>query len=171
MAAKSKALRYAEAGVAEALARIQKGQGPDPYAAGAATKVVQVLNSNIVAVVGVDTTLLGTGQPASARLPYTTEGRGSKALTIEFRTNPARTQIFKYNRALNPPIQTSTGMPIFRITSTGRAGSSTRTVQAEFSWNPVIIPGHTRAATPNPTPAETTHATATVNRRTGGCYG
>src|SRR5262249_29555619 len=33
-AVESKALRYAEAGVAEALARIQRGEGPDPYTAG-----------------------------------------------------------------------------------------------------------------------------------------
>src|SRR2546422_11068335 len=60
--AMSKAERYAEAGVAEALARIQKGQAPDPYAAGAATKVVQVLNATTGGTVGTDTTLLATGQ-------------------------------------------------------------------------------------------------------------
>ncbi len=143
---KTRALRCAEAGVAEALARIQSGLGPDPYGANPALKVVQVLNTSVGAVVGADTTLLPTGQPAGARLPYTTEGRGSKALTIEFRTNAARTQIFKYNKALTPPIQTSSGMPIFRITSTGRVGTVSRTIRAEVSWNPVIIDGKIKGA-------------------------
>src|SRR5262245_35312352 len=60
---KSKALRYAEAGIAEATARIQQGLGPDPYAAGAAPKVVQILNASSVGAAGADTTLLTTGQP------------------------------------------------------------------------------------------------------------
>ncbi len=144
--AMAKAERYAEAGVAEALARIQKGQGPDPYAAGAATKVVQVLNATSVGSAGTDTTLLATGQPSGSWLTYTTAGRGSKALTIQFRTNPARTVIYKYNKSLNPPIQTSSGMPIFRITSTGRVGGINRTIVAEASWNPVDVAGHTKGA-------------------------
>ncbi len=136
---KSRALRYAEAGIAEALARIQNGQGPDPYAANAATRVVQVLNTSAPGTAGGDTTLLSTAQPAGDWLPYTTSSRGSNALTIEFRTNPSRTQIFKYEKSLNPPTQTATGLPIFRITSTGRAGNVSRTIVADVTWTPINI--------------------------------
>src|SRR3977135_2484198 len=57
---KSKALRCAEAGGAGALARIQKGQGPDPYGANPALKVVQVLNASTGGTAGADTTMLAT---------------------------------------------------------------------------------------------------------------
>ena len=116
---KAKALRYAEAGVAEALARIQAGQGPDANAVNAARKVVQILNASSGGNAGADTTLLATGQPSGQWLTYSTSTKGGKALTIEFRTDAARTVIYKYDRTLNPPVQTASGQPILRITSTG----------------------------------------------------
>jgi Tfp pilus assembly protein PilX len=136
---KSKALRYAEAGIAEATARLQQGLGPDPYGATPALKVVQILNATTVGAVGADTTLLTTGQPGGQWLTYSTSTKGANALTIEFKTNPARTAIYKYDKTLNPPVQTTKGAPIFKITSTGRVGTVRRTIVAEMCWNPVVL--------------------------------
>ena len=136
---KSKALRCAEAGIAEATARIQSGLGPDPYGATPAVKVVQILNATTVGAAGADTTLVTTGQPGGQWLPYSTSTKGPSALTIEFKTNPARTAIYKYDKTLTPPIQTTKGAPIFRITSTGRVGTVRRTIVAEMYWNPVVL--------------------------------
>ena len=120
---KSKALHYAEAGVAEGLARIQSGSGPDPTVVNAPRKVVQILNASTGGVAGADTVLLATGQPAGGWLPYSTAASSNKALTIEFVTDAARTMIYKYDKTQNPPIQTSTGLPIYRITSVGKVGT------------------------------------------------
>ena len=49
---KLKALRYAEAGVFEAMARIQRGEGPDIDDLGAPRQVVQVLNASAVSAAG-----------------------------------------------------------------------------------------------------------------------
>jgi Tfp pilus assembly protein PilX len=128
---KSKALHYAEAGVAEALARIQSGSGPDPAAVNAARKVVQVLNASTGGVAGADTILLATGQPAGGWLPYSTATSSKRALTIEFRTDAARTLVYKYNKTQNPPIQTSSGLPIYRITSIGTVGTVSKRLVVE----------------------------------------
>jgi Tfp pilus assembly protein PilX len=135
---KSKALHSAEAGVYEAIARIQAGQGPNPLAVNPALKVVQVLNTTTPGTAGADTTLLATGQPTGQWLPYSTATRGAGALTIEFKTNPARTVVYKYDKSVTPPIQTGKGSPIYHITSTARVASAKRTIVADVCWNPVI---------------------------------
>jgi Tfp pilus assembly protein PilX len=134
---KLKALRYAEAGVFEAMARIQRGEGPDIDDLGAPRQVVQVLNASAVGAAGADTTLLATGQPNGDWLPYTTATKGVGALTIEFKTDPARTLIYRYDKTANPPVQFSTGRPIYRVTATGTVGTVTRTVVTEVVWNTI----------------------------------
>lgn len=128
---KLKAMRVAEAGVNEALNRIQADLGPDPAAVNAASKVVQILLSASPGTAGPDTTLLATGQPAGAWLPYSTAGKGGSALTIEFKTDAARTKIYKYDKAQNPPLQFTSGSPVYRITSLGTVGGSSRRLVVE----------------------------------------
>ena len=121
-----KAARYAEAGVAEALNRIQNNLGPDPSAASPALKVVQILNTTTPGAAGTDTTLRATGQPAGSYLPYSTATKGSGALTITFETDAARTKVYLYDKTLNPPMQFTSGDSVYRITSTATVGSVTR---------------------------------------------
>lgn len=129
----SKARLYAESGVYEACNRIANGLGPDPNAVNAALKVVQILNTTTPGSAGSDTTLLATGQPSGQWLNYGAATKGAGALTIEFRTDPARTMIYRYDKTQNPPIQTSTGAPIYRITSTGTDVNAKRTIVAEVT--------------------------------------
>jgi len=131
---KSKALHYAEAGVCEALNRIENGEGPDPYGANAASQVVQVLLATSVGAAGADTTLLATGQPSGDWITYSTATSGLSALTIEFKTNAARTMVLRYDKTLTPPVQTYSGDPIYRITSTGTLGAVRRTIVTEVCY-------------------------------------
>jgi len=123
---RSKALHYAEAGVAEALARIQAGLGPDPSAANAAERVVQIVLAASPPAAGADTTVLATGQPSGTWMPYSSETTGAGALTIEFLTDAARTKLYRYDKTQNPPLQFSSGSPVYRITSTGTVGTVSR---------------------------------------------
>ncbi len=145
-ATKAKALRNAESGVAEALARVQAGLGPDPSVANAPRKVVQILLVNSGGTAGVDTTLLATGQPSGQWLPYSTASKGGNALTIEFRTDAGKTKLYRYDKTQNPPVQSNTGDPVYRVTSTGTAGNISRTIVAEVSWSPAASPYDVRGA-------------------------
>ncbi|MBI1796581.1 MAG: hypothetical protein HY076_00525 [Candidatus Eisenbacteria bacterium] len=130
------AMNAAEAGIGEAVARIRAGDFPaspvNPR------QVVQIFNCvpGNVPVLGTDSTALATKQPAGQWLRYTSASRTDSALTIKYKTNNAKTLIYKYDPAKNPAIQTSTGYPIYVVTSTGRDGASYRRVVAEVIQKP-----------------------------------
>lgn len=133
------ALNVAEAGIGEAQARLADGTltaalNEDPL------KVTQIFNApaGSVPVPGADTTGFATAQPAGAWLPYSQANRGPGVLTIEYKTNDARTAIYRYDHNQNPPVGTYVdGYPIYKITSTGTVGGDHRTVQTEIYTTPV----------------------------------
>jgi Tfp pilus assembly protein PilX len=131
------ALNLAEAGVAEATSRISSGDinlGSNPRG----TALIFNAAAGSVPVVGVDTTALATAQPAGAWLAYSTANKGPNVLTVSFKTDAARTVIYKYDASKNPPIQTTSGMPIYQVTSTGMSGNATRRIVTEVMQQPVI---------------------------------
>ncbi len=131
------ALNNAEAGIGEAQARIRKGDislsSSNPRA------VAQIFNAaaGSVPVLGADSTGLATAQPAGSWLAYSTAARGPNVLTVEFKTDPARSFIYKYDETKDPPIQTTSGFPIYVITSTGTAGGDRRRIRSEVYQKPV----------------------------------
>ena len=137
----ARALNTAEAGIGEAIARIGEGLGPDPNAANAAQKVTQVFlaNAGSVPALGADSTALATAQPAGAWLNYSTATRGPRVLTIEFKTDPARTVVYRYDSAKNPAVNTVSGFPIYKITSTGVVGPDSRRVVTEMIMKPITL--------------------------------
>jgi Tfp pilus assembly protein PilX len=137
----NQALNTAEAGVAEALARIRNNEGPDVSQANAPRQVVQIFNapSGSVPVLGTDSTALATAQPAGQWLNYSTATRSPSALTIQFLTDPAHTVVYRYDSTKNPAIQTATGWPIYKITATGTEGADQRHVVTEAIQKPVFV--------------------------------
>ncbi len=141
----TEALNNAEAGIGEAQARLASGDidlNDNPLA------VAQVFNvaAGSVPVLGTDSAGFATAQPAGAWLTYSTAARGPRALTVQYKTDNARTSIYKYDSSKNPAVQTVSGNPIYVITSTGTAGADgadVRTVRAEIYAKPVItqVPG------------------------------
>jgi Tfp pilus assembly protein PilX len=133
----TEALNNAEAGIGEAQSRIAAGDivlGGNPLA------VAQIFNvaSGSVPVLGTDSTGFATAQPAGAWLAYSTATRGPNVLTVQYKTDNARTVVYKYDAAKNPAVQTLSGSPIYVITSTGTAGGDVRRVRAEIYARPVI---------------------------------
>ena len=132
---RSQALSIAEAGVAEAISRIRSGEVPDTLNPRMASQIF-LIGAGSVPVMGTDTTALATAQPGGKWLTYSTAGRGDQALTVTYKTDPTRTKIFRYDQKKNPAVQTTSGQPIFVITSTGRKGNDTRTVVTEVIQKP-----------------------------------
>ena len=102
--------------------------------------MAQIFNvaSGSVPVLGTDSTGFATAQPAGAWLPYSTATRGPNVLTVQYKTDPARTFVYKYDATKNPAVQPTSGSPIYVITSTGTAGGDVRRVRAEIYARPVI---------------------------------
>jgi len=126
------ALSIAEAGVAEAVARLQAGDIPDTLNPRMVANIF-LTSAGSVPVLGADSVALATGQPAGSWLNYSTAGRSPDVLTVTYRTNTARTVIYRYDADANPKIQTTTGNPIFVITSTGYKGNDRRRVVTEVT--------------------------------------
>src|SRR5262249_29648313 len=64
------------------------------------------------------------------------------ALTISFKTDAAKTQIFRYDPSLSAPlgpINTATGLPIYVISSTGHDGAAVKRVVTEVIQKPVNV--------------------------------
>jgi len=132
------ALNIAEAGIAEAVARIRTGEIPtnsNPR------QVAQIFNTipGSVPVLGTDSVALATRQPDGAWLPYTSAGKTDSVLTVTYKTDPSRTVIYRYDPGKNPAVQTVSGFPIFVVTSTGRQGGVSRRVVTEIIQRPVNI--------------------------------
>lgn len=134
----SSALNSAEAGVGEALARIRNQDillGNNPRA------VAQIFLTvpGSVPVLGTDSTGFATAQPNGAWLAYSTPQRGPDALTVAYKTDPARTVIFRYDPHVTPHIQTASGYPIYVVTATGRSGGDLRRIQTEVIQKPMNV--------------------------------
>ena len=135
---RTEALSVAEAGIAEGISRIRSGEVPDTLNPRMTSQIYLVTAGN-VPVLGPDSTGLATAQPVGKWLNYTTAGRGPQALTVTYKTDPGRTAVYRYDPTQNPAVQTTSGSPIFVITSTGKVGSDTRTVVSEVFKKPVNI--------------------------------
>jgi len=134
----TQALAIAEAGISEACARIRNGDIPTNTNA---RQVAQIFNAvpGSVPVLGADSVALATAQPAGQWLPYSTTGKADSALTIQYKTNAARTVIYRYDLNRNPAVNTVSGYPIFVVTSTGRKGASIRKITAEVIHKPIFL--------------------------------
>ncbi len=132
------ALNLAEAGVGEAVSRLRAGDVPDN---GNPLMVTQIFltSTGSVPVLGPDSTALPTAQPIGDWLPYSKASRDSEVLTVRYKTNAARTEIFRYDSSKDPSVQTVSGYPIFSITSTGRVNQDVRRVQTEVFRKPVNL--------------------------------
>jgi Tfp pilus assembly protein PilX len=136
---RAQALNNAEAGIAEAISRIRSGDVPTALNPRMVTQVFLTPAGSVPAL-GVDSTGLATDQPPGQWMAYSTADRSTDALTIRYKTDAARTVIYKYDPLLNPPVQTASGVPIYEVTSAGRRGTTTRRVVTEI---------YPRAITPN----------------------
>ncbi len=134
----SAALNVADAGIGEACARLRN---QDINLNNNPRGVAQIFNcaAGTVPSLGVDSTGYATAQTAGQWLRYSNATRGPGTLTITYKTNPARTLIYKYDTSLNPSAQFVSGTPIYVITSTGREGADVRTVVAEVMQKPIIV--------------------------------
>jgi len=135
----SKALNTAEAGVGEALARIRSGDLPLSTANPRAVGQIYLCPAGSVPVLGTDSIAVETRQPAGEWLNYSPASRGPDALTIQFKTDAARTVIYRYDNTLTPPINVSTGLPIYVINSTGKQGSAVKRVVTEVIRKPFNV--------------------------------
>jgi type IV pilus assembly PilX-like protein len=135
----SKALNNAEAGVSEALARIRSGDivlsATNPRAVGQ----IYLCQAGSVPVLGTDSIAVETKQPVGEWLNYSPASRGPDPLTVQFKTDPGRTVIYRYDPSLPTPIQTSTGIPIYVITSAGKEGSAVKRVVTEVIAKPFQV--------------------------------
>jgi Tfp pilus assembly protein PilX len=133
-----KALDNAEAGIAEAISRMRNGDIDLSAANPRATAQIFLAQTGNVPSVGVDTTAMGTLQPSGSWLSYSTPGKSPDVLTVRFKTDSARTVIHRYDVTRTPRENTATGLPIYEITSTGRAGITRRTVVTDVVARPII---------------------------------
>ena len=134
----SKALNNAEAGVGEALARIRSGDlalPNNPRAVGQ----IYLCPAGSVPVLGTDSIAVETRQPAGQWLNYSPASRGPDPLTIQYKTDAARTLIYRYDNTLTPPINTATGLPIYVVTSTGKQGTAVKRVVTEVIRKPFNV--------------------------------
>ena len=132
------ALNAAEAGVSEATERIRKGDVPDDANPRMVTQIYLAPSGSLPAL-GADTTVLATQQPAGGWLKYSSGDQDADALTIRYKTDPARSVIYRYDPAQNPPVQTSSGSPVYVITSVGHDGDARRRVITETAKLPVAF--------------------------------
>ncbi|HEY2954584.1 MAG TPA: PilX N-terminal domain-containing pilus assembly protein [Candidatus Eisenbacteria bacterium] len=130
VARQSEALGLAEAGVAEAVARIQSKDVPDTLNPRMVTQIFNVAAGS-VPILGTDSTALATQQPAGKWLDYSNATRGSSVLTVTYKTNTARTQIYRYDNKSAPTVQFTTGNPIFVVSAVGRVGTARSHVVTE----------------------------------------
>ncbi len=129
------ALRMAEAGIGEAVARIRSGDVPDNNDPQMVAQIFLAAAGSIPVVTG-DSVAMPTAQPAGNWLTYSTATKGPNVLTVEYKTDSLKTVIYRYDEDLNPPIQTVSGMPIFKISSTGRKGNGYRRIVTEVIQKP-----------------------------------
>lgn len=134
----SQSLNVAEAGVGEVCSRINAGDislataNPNSVA-----QIFLVPTGSVPTPGSADTSAMETRQPSGAWLTYSTPGKGPDVLTCEFKKNSAN-QILYYNPSVVPPVNTVSGMPIYKVTSTGRIGGSKAKIVTEITRRPVV---------------------------------
>lgn len=132
------ALNVAEAGVAEAISRIRSGDAMLNAANPRSVAQIFLAPAGSVPALGADSVGLGTSQPAGSWLAYSSANRGPDALTVAFKTDASRSVIYKYDITQTPPVNTTTGLPIYVITATGTTGSAKRRVVTEVIQKPFV---------------------------------
>ncbi len=135
----AQALNLAEAGVGEALARIRNFDITLSQANPRSVAQIFLDSAGSVPVLGTDSTAIETKQPAGQWLTYSSSTKGPDALTIEFKTDPGKSKIYRYDTNLAQPIQTTSGLPIYRITSTGTKGTSRVRIVTEVIQKPYNV--------------------------------
>ncbi len=132
-------LNTAEAGVGEALARIRNQETlMDPSDADDVCQVFNTIAGSVPAL-GADSVALATGQTVGSYLNYTKDTRGPDVLTIGWKKDPTGTVVMRYDPALNPSMNTATGLPVYTITATGRVGPARRTVITDVIQKPTPV--------------------------------
>lgn len=132
----SQALNVAEAGVSEAMSRIRNNDVNMSPTNPRAVAQIFACQAGSVPSLGTDSTGLATSQPVGNWLDYSTPTRSDRALTVKYKTNSAGTAVMRYDPTLADPVNTSTGYPIYVITSTGMQGTGRRTIQVEVIQKP-----------------------------------
>lgn len=132
------ALNIAEAGVAEAISRIRSGEIPTNNNPLQVAQIFNTIPGNVPVLSG-DSIALATQQPAGDWLNYTSAGKTDSVLTVRYKTDAAQTVIYRYDSSKNPAVQTTSGFPIFEITSTGRQGAASRKLVTEVIQKPVNV--------------------------------
>lgn len=136
---RAQALNSAEAGVGEALSRIRSGDvSIDPSNPRAVAQIF-LTQSGTVPAVGTDTVAMATSQPTGNWLPYSTGTKGPEVLTVEFATDGSRTVVYRYDATRTPPVNTVSGMPIYKVTSVGREASARVKVVTEVIRKPYNV--------------------------------
>ena len=135
----SQAFYIAEAGVAEAQNRIRTGDIPDNANPRMVAQIFNTPNGSVPAL-GADSLGLATDQPAGEWLSYSTSTRSDRVLQVSYKTNAARTGIYRYYPTSNPKIHLgSPGFRIFTIRSTGIKGGDKVTVQTDVIQKPFTV--------------------------------
>lgn len=130
------ALNVAEAGVGEAVALIRHGDINLDTSNPRAVAQVFLAQAGSVPALGTDSVGVATKQPTGSWLNYSTSGRGPDVLTVKFKTDASRSVIYKYNALASPNINTTSGLPIYEITATGRTGTARRRVVTDVIQKP-----------------------------------
>ena len=134
----AQALNIAEAGISEAMSRIRNGDIPNNLNPLMEAKIFNAVPGS-VPILGANQIALATGQPAGQWLDYSRATDGPEVLNVRYKTDAARTVIYRYDPNLVSPINYWTGFPIFVITSVGRKGAEHRRIQAEVIQRPFNV--------------------------------
>lgn len=147
----SEALNVAESGVSEAIALIRHGDITlNPANPRSVAQVFLALPGS-VPVPGADTVGVATKQPAGDWLQYSTPSRGPDVLTVAFKTDAARTDVYRFDATVTPNVHLGgTGLPIYEITATGRTGTARRRVVTDVIQKPFYLNAKGALAAGNP---------------------
>lgn len=132
------ALNNAEAGIEEAVARLRTGDIPDNGNPAMVAQIFQTLPGSVPAL-GADSVGLATAQPAGAWLDYSSATRGPDVLTVKYKTNAVGDTIYRWDSSKNPAVNTTSGFPIYVVTSTGRTGRDVKRIETEIVREPFWI--------------------------------
>jgi Tfp pilus assembly protein PilX len=136
----SEALNVAEAGVNEAVSLIRHQDINLSPANPRAVAQVFLASAGSVPSLGTDSVGVATKQPAGSWLPYSTAGRSPDALTVAFKTDAAKTDVYRYDATVTPNVHLGgSGLPIYEITSTGTTGSARRRVVTDVIQKPFYL--------------------------------